>query len=57
MFRNGGQYLGLSFLILSLANGVTTLCAVLYNEQDAALVFAAMSLLFLLSGLFLRRRH
>jgi trk system potassium uptake protein TrkH len=55
MFRNGGQYLGLSFLILSVANVLTTLCAVLYNEQDAALFFVAMAILFLLSGLFLRR--
>jgi len=55
MFRNGLRYLGLSLLILSAASSLTTLCASLYNEQDAAIFFAVMSIILLLIGTFLRR--
>jgi len=55
MFRNGLQYLGLSLLILSAASSLATLCALFYNEQGAAIFFAAMSITLLLIGTFLRR--
>jgi trk system potassium uptake protein TrkH len=55
MFRNGLRYLGLSLLILSAASLLTTLCASIYNEQDAAFFFAVLSIVLLLIGTFLRR--